>query len=218
MIFNSLILFFFVFFCSDYLFIVVLVGDSCVGKSSLLMRFADEKWEWEGTYISTIGVDFKIRNITLAGRTIKLQIWDTAGQERFRSIGTTYYRGAHGIILVYDITNHESFQHADRWLKEIETHGKENCSRLLVGNKTDLSDKRAVKTDEGKAFAAEHNLPFLETSAKDGNNVDQAFMSIASQIKEKVQGFEKIDSKDGPKANKIDNNVNSPKTNSSCGC
>merc|ERR1712226_1789855 len=147
----------------DYLFILVLIGDSNVGKSCLLLRFADDIYN--ESYISTIGVDFKIRTIDLEGKTIKLQIWDTAGQERFRTISSTYYRGAHGIICVYDITKIETFHNINRWLSEIERYAKTNVSRLLVGNKKDLEKLRSVPTAEGEAFAKQHNLPFLETSA-----------------------------------------------------
>merc|ERR1740130_882215 len=123
-------------YCSDYLFKLLLIGDSGVGKSCLLLRFADDKWT--DSYISTIGVDFKIRTIELDGKTIKLQIWDTAGQERFRTISSTYYRGAHGIIVVYDITNMVSFDNVKRWLTEIDKYARENVNKLLVGNKMDL--------------------------------------------------------------------------------
>merc|ERR1711937_59024 len=153
----------------DYLFKLLLIGDSGVGKSAILLRFADDTFT--ESYISTIGVDFKIRTIDLEGKTIKLQIWDTAGQERFRTISSTYYRGAHGIIIVYDITNIESFHNVQRWMQEISKYAKENVSKLLVGNKSDLT-QRAVTESEGKAFAKEHSLPFLETSARTGANVD----------------------------------------------
>jgi len=153
----------------DYLFILVLIGDSGVGKSCLLLRFADDKWT--DSYISTIGVDFKIRTVQLDGKNIKLQIWDTAGQERFRTISSTYYRGAHGIIVVYDITNRESFNNVKRWLKEIDKYARENVNKLLVGNKADLADDnelRAVQKQEGKNFADELGVQFLEASAKTG--------------------------------------------------
>jgi len=157
----------------DYLFKLLLIGDSGVGKSCLLLRFADDTYT--DSYISTIGVDFKIRTVDLDTKTIKLQIWDTAGQERFRTITSSYYRGAHGIIIVYDITDKESFDNVRQWLFEIDRYASENVCKLLVGNKSDLTNKRAVEYEQAKTFADELNIPFLETSAKNAANVEQAF-------------------------------------------
>jgi len=169
----------------DYLFKLLLIGDSGVGKSCLLLRFADDTYT--DSYISTIGVDFKIRTVDLDTKTIKLQIWDTAGQERFRTITSSYYRGAHGIIIVYDITDKESFDNVRQWLFEIDRYASENVCKLLVGNKSDLGNKRAVEFDAAKGFADELNIPFLETSAKNATNVEQAFLTMAAQIKNKMQ-------------------------------
>ena len=194
----------------------MLIGDSGVGKSCLLLRFADDKWT--DSYISTIGVDFvrrrprspnsppklrrgappdaaapapareqKIRTIELDKKTIKLQIWDTAGQERFRTISSTYYRGAHGIIVVYDVTDVESFNNVKQWLHEIDRYACENVNKLLVGNKSDLAAKRQVTTEQAKEFADSLGIEFLETSAKTATNVEQAFTTMASQIKERMQ-------------------------------
>lgn len=172
----------------DYLFILVLIGDSGVGKSCLLLRFADDKWT--DSYISTIGVDFKIRTIELDQKTIKLQIWDTAGQERFRTISSTYYRGAHGIIVVYDVTNRVSFDNVQRWLSEIDKYARENVNKLLVGNKADAAEgadsSRQVPMEDGKKFAEGKDIPFLETSAKTGTFVDTAFLMMAHEIKNKM--------------------------------
>jgi len=168
----------------DYLFKLLLIGDSGVGKSSLLLRFADDTYA--ESYISTIGVDFKIRTIELDGKTIKLQIWDTAGQERFRTITSSYYRGAHGIIIVYDVTDLDSFNNVKQWLKEIDRYASENVNKLLVGNKSDLADKRAVAQAEAKAFAEELGVKFLETSAKNSINVEDAFMTMAREIKNRM--------------------------------
>jgi len=171
----------------DYLFILVLIGDSGVGKSCLLLRFADDKWT--DSYISTIGVDFKIRTIELDQKTIKLQIWDTAGQERFRTISSTYYRGAHGIIVVYDVTNKVSFDNVTRWLSEIDKYAREGVNKLLVGNKSDHTQEdgqRQVSTEEGKQFAESKDIPFLETSARTGTFVDTAFLMMAHDIKTKM--------------------------------
>ena len=169
----------------DYLFKLLLIGDSGVGKSCLLLRFADDTYT--ESYISTIGVDFKIRTIELDGKTIKLQIWDTAGQERFRTITSSYYRGAHGIIVVYDVTDIESFNNVKQWLHEIDRYACENVNKLLVGNKSDLAAKRQVTTEQAKEFADSLGIEFLETSAKTATNVEQAFTTMASQIKERMQ-------------------------------
>lgn len=136
---------------SDYLFKLLLIGDSGVGKSCLLLRFADDTYT--ESYISTIGVDFKIRTIELDGKTIKLQIWDTAGQERFRTITSSYYRGAHGIIVVYDVTDVESFNNVKQWLHEIDRYACDNVNKLLVGNKSDLTSKKVVEHATAKEFA-----------------------------------------------------------------
>lgn len=129
----------------------------------------------------------KIRTIELDGKTIKLQIWDTAGQERFRTITSSYYRGAHGIIVVYDVTDNESFNNVKQWLHEIDRYACENVNKLLVGNKSDLSSKRVVSTEQGKEFADSLGIEFLETSAKTSDNVEQAFLTMASQIKARMK-------------------------------
>jgi len=168
----------------DYLFKLLLIGDSGVGKSCLLLRFADHTYT--ESYISTIGVDFKIRTIDLDGKTIKLQIWDTAGQERFRTITSSYYRGAHGIIVVYDVTDMESFNNVKQWLPEIERYACEGVNKLLVGNKCDLVQKKVVDYDMAKAFADSLDIPFLETSAKNATNVEKAFLTMAAEIKNRI--------------------------------
>lgn len=168
----------------DYLFKLLLIGDSGVGKSCLLLRFADDTYT--ESYISTIGVDFKIRTIELDGKTIKLQIWDTAGQERFRTITSSYYRGAHGIIVVYDTTDQESFNNVKQWLQEIDRYACENVNKLLVGNKCDLTHKKVVDYQTAKEYADSLGIPFLETSAKNATNVEQAFMTMAAEIKNRM--------------------------------
>ncbi|KRH06047.1 hypothetical protein GLYMA_16G001700v4 [Glycine max] len=167
----------------DYLFKLLLIGDSSVGKSCLLLRFADDSYV--DSYISTIGVDFKIRTVELEGKTVKLQIWDTAGQERFRTITSSYYRGAHGIIIVYDVTEMESFNNVKQWLNEIDRYANDSVCKLLVGNKSDLVDNKVVDSLTAKAFADELGIPFLETSAKDSINVEQAFLTMTAEIKKK---------------------------------
>ncbi|KAF9483836.1 GTP-binding protein ypt1 [Pholiota conissans] len=168
----------------DYLFKLLLIGDSGVGKSCLLLRFADDTYT--ESYISTIGVDFKIRTIELEGKTVKLQIWDTAGQERFRTITSSYYRGAHGIIVVYDVTDNDTFTNVKQWLQEIDRYASEGVNKLLVGNKSDLTSKKVVEYSVAKEFADQLNIPFLETSAKNATNVEQAFLTMAKQIKDRM--------------------------------
>lgn len=163
----------------DHLFKLVLIGDSGVGKSCLLLRFADDAFT--DSYISTIGVDFRFRTVKIDKKTVKLQIWDTAGQERFRTITSAYYRGADGIIMVYDVTSQESFGHVNDWLSEVNRYASEGTSKLLIGNKSDRSDK-AVSTEEAKAFAQALGIPFLETSAKSASNVEEAFLTMASEL------------------------------------
>lgn len=155
-----------------------------MGKSCLLVRFADDTFT--DSYISTIGVDFKIRTVELDGKTIKLQIWDTAGQERFRTITSSYYRGAHGIIVVYDVTEAESFANVKTWLSEIDRYASDNVNKLLVGNKSDLVERKVVDTAQAESFAKSLNISFLETSARTRENVEQAFLTMAGQIKDRM--------------------------------
>ncbi|KAJ7951664.1 Ras-related GTP-binding protein [Quillaja saponaria] len=168
----------------EYLFKVMLIGDSGVGKSGLLLRFSDDSYT--ESYISTIGVDFRMQTMEVDGKILKLQIWDTAGQERFRTITYSYYRGAHGIVIVYDVTNQVSFDHVKGWLEEINSFASDNVNMLLVGNKCDLTAKRVVPYETAKALADEIGIPFLETSAKDAINVELAFMNMASVLKDRM--------------------------------
>jgi len=163
----------------DHLFKLLIIGDSGVGKSSLLVRFADN--HFSGNYITTIGVDFKIRTIEIQGERVKLQIWDTAGQERFRTITSTYYRGTHGVIVVYDVTSGESFANVKRWLHEID----QNCdvvNRILVGNKNDDPDRKVVLTEDARRFADQMGIQLFETSAKDNINVEEMFRAITQLV------------------------------------
>eukprot|EP00419_Tripos_fusus_P011421 CAMPEP_0172658026 /NCGR_PEP_ID=MMETSP1074-20121228/2500_1 /TAXON_ID=2916 /ORGANISM="Ceratium fusus, Strain PA161109" /LENGTH=217 /DNA_ID=CAMNT_0013473251 /DNA_START=70 /DNA_END=723 /DNA_ORIENTATION=+ len=164
----------------DYLFKLLLIGDSGVGKSNMLLRFADDVYR--DNLESTIGVDFKICTQVVDGKTVKMQIWDTAGQERFRTIAASYYRGAHGIIVTYDVTDRTSFQNVRMWMQEIEKYVRGNVSRLLVGNKSDLSSKRCITHDEGKCLADELGVQFLETSAKDNSNIVETFSSLCRDM------------------------------------
>ncbi|KAJ3381032.1 Ras- protein Rab-2A [Lobulomyces angularis] len=163
----------------DYLFKYISVGDSGVGKSCLLLRFTNQEYTATET---TIGIEFGSSIVDLRNKRIKLQIWDTAGQESFRSISRAYYRGAIGCLLVYDITRRESFMHVKNWLEDVMTHGHEEIKIILVANKSDLDSVRQVSTEEGADFAKKHNMIYLETSARQGQNVDQAFTKLAENI------------------------------------
>lgn len=184
---------------------LLLIGDSGVGKSCCLLRFSEDSFT--PSFITTIGIDFKIRTIELDGKRVKLQIWDTAGQERFRTITTAYYRGAMGILLVYDVTDEKSF-HSNypfffsllshrsgnsrltaidtdirTWFSNVEQHASEGVHKILIGNKCDWEEKRAVSTEQGQQLADELGIPFLEVSAKNNINIEKAFYSLASDIK-----------------------------------
>jgi len=170
----------------DLLFKLLLIGDSGVGKTCILFRFSDDAFNH--TFISTIGIDFKIKTIELRGKKIKLQIWDTAGQERFHTITTSYYRGAMGIMLVYDITNPKSFDNIAKWLRNIDDHANEDVEKMILGNKCDIEDKRMITKERGESIAREHGIRFLETSAKSNINIERAFLELADAILAKSPG------------------------------
>jgi len=178
----------------DYLFKVVLIGDSGVGKSNLLSRFTRNEFNLESK--STIGVEFATRSIEVEGKTIKAQIWDTAGQERYRAITAAYYRGAVGALLVYDIAKHTTYENVERWLKELRDHADNNIVIMLVGNKSDLRHLRAVPTEEARSYAERNNLSFIETSALDSTNVETAFQNILTEIY-KIVSQKQLDSQGG---------------------
>lgn len=176
----------------DYLIKLLLIGDSGVGKSCLLLRFADDSFT--PSFITTIGIDFKIKTITLEGKRIKLQVWDTAGQERFRTITTAYYRGAMGILLVYDVTDEQSFQNIRNWIRNIEQHAADNVDKILVGNKCDMVGEKMVEATRGQALADEYGIEFFETSAKSNINVVESFTAIAKNIKKRMDSTDPDDS------------------------
>uniref|UniRef100_A0A7N0UC11 Uncharacterized protein n=1 Tax=Kalanchoe fedtschenkoi TaxID=63787 RepID=A0A7N0UC11_KALFE len=167
----------------DLSFKILLIGDSGVGKSSLLVSFISNSSD---QISPTIGVDFKIKQLTVGGRRLKLTIWDTAGQERFRTLTTSYYRGAQGIILVYDVTQRETLTNlSDVWAKEVELYStNQDCVKMLIGNKVDIDVERAVSRDEGSALAKEMGSLFLECSARTRENVEHCFQELALKIME----------------------------------
>jgi len=168
----------------DHLIKLLVIGDSGVGKSCLLLRFCDDSFT--PSFISTIGIDFKIRTIDMDTRRIKLQIWDTAGQERFRTITTAYYRGAMGIALVYDVTDERSFNNIRNWLRNVDEYACEDVDRILIANKGDAVERRVVDAERGAQLAREYGLKFMETSAKTGHHVDDAFFTLARDVKKRL--------------------------------
>ena len=168
----------------DHMFRYIIVGDMAVGKSCLLLQFTDHKFRHQ--HELTIGVEFGGKNIEVKNKTIKIQIWDTAGQEAFQAITRTYYKGAIGALLVYDITRKETFEHIRKWYDEVKLNGSKDICCILIGNKKDLEEQRQVKYEEGKRLAEENNLLFLETSAKTAENVQEAFTISAERILDQI--------------------------------
>ena len=165
----------------EYLFKLVIIGDSGVGKSSILLRFADDSFT--ESYLTTIGVDFRFRTIQSANnKRVKLQIWDTAGQERFRTMTSAYYRGSDGIVLVYDVTDRNSFDHIESWLAEVNRFTESSPAKLLIGNKSDLQPEREISFEEGTKKAEQLGLKFIEVSAKSSDHIEQAFAKIAASL------------------------------------
>ena len=165
----------------DHVYKIVLVGDSGVGKTNLLSRFCKDEFNLESR--ATIGVEFATRTVTAEnGDIIKAQIWDTAGQDRYRAIASSYYRGAAGALLVYDITKAKSFENAEKWLNELRTHGKEDMVLMLIGNKTDLAKMREISTENAAQYAEKEEMALIETSALDSSNVAMAFECIIQEI------------------------------------
>ncbi|KAL7830059.1 hypothetical protein SRHO_G00311860 [Serrasalmus rhombeus] len=172
----------------NFVFKVVLIGESGVGKSNLLSRFTKNEFNHDSR--TTIGVEFSTRSIQVDTLTIKAQIWDTAGLERYRAITSAYYRGAVGALLVYDVTKHLTYENVERWLKELYDHADPHIVVMLVGNKSDLAAQRTVPTEEAKSYAEDKGLLFMETSALESTNVESAFLEVLTAIHKKVASRE----------------------------
>ncbi|XP_027117057.2 ras-related protein RABA5c [Coffea arabica] len=164
----------------EYLFKIVIIGDSAVGKSNLLSRYARNEFNPHSK--ATIGVEFQTQSIEIDGKVVKAQIWDTAGQERFRAVTSAYYRGAFGALLVYDITGKDTFESVRKWLDELNAHSDSTVAKMLVGNKCDLESMRQVSVEDGKSLAEAEGFFFIETSALDSTNVKQAFEIVIREI------------------------------------
>ena len=165
---------------SDHNFKFVVIGDTGAGKSSVLLRFAENTFQ--DSYMATVAVDFRHRTITVNGVSCKLQIWDTAGQERYRTITSAYYRGADAIVMIYDVTNQDSIRHINEWMAEVNRYAAPDTCKMLIGNKCDLNSQRVVPTATGQSFAKELGIPMIETSAKMGTNVDKAFIQLTEAL------------------------------------
>ena len=179
----------------DYLFKYIIIGDASVGKSNLLLRFAYGEFREE--YQVTIGVEFGAKNVKIKDQTYRIQIWDTTGQEKFRSISRNYYKSSVCALLVYDITKRESFNNINTWIEECKNQTAKTILLVLVGNKLDLSDQRQVSVEEGQELADKLGIPFFESSAKTGKNVNQIFQNSAEEIAKKIeQNYYELDSED----------------------
>ena len=193
----------------DTVYKVLLLGDSTVGKTCFLLRYCDKTFQ--EAHLSTIGLDYRLKTMTLQnGKNIKLQIWDTAGQDRFRAITKNYYKGANGIILIYDITNLQSYENVKNWIAQIREQANPNVVIYLAGNKIDVVEElRMVKTEDGQKIADEFKLPFYETSAKSGINVNKIFEEL-------VENIDEVYSKLEPPKNEIKNKLYDGETKKGC--
>ena len=177
----------------DSVYKVLILGDSSVGKTCFLLKYTDRVFN--EVYMSTIGLDYRLKTLTLKnGKKVKLQIWDTAGQDRFRTITKNYYKGANGIILIYDITSTETYENVENWISQIKEEASPNVVIYLVGNKVDMEDKRKVSTEEGQKIADDNNLPFHETSAKSDININETFDNLVEKMDSVFSNLEKKDS------------------------
>ena len=174
----------------DLVFKILLLGDSEVGKSCFLMRYSDNVFI--DNYITTIGLDYKLKSVKLDnGKTIKVQLWDTAGQDKYRTIAKNYFKGSHGILLLYDITKTNSFENIREWIRDIKEEVSEKAIIFLIGNKIDLGEQRKISKEKGVELAEEYKIPFFEASAKSGENVDEVFKALYRKISEVYGDMEK---------------------------
>jgi Ras-related protein Rab-8A len=194
----------------DYLIKLLIIGDSGSGKSCILLRYSDNSFT--PSFITTIGIDFKIKTIEVKGFRVKLQIWDTAGQERFRTITTAYYRGAMGILVVYDISNEKTFDNVQNWIRNIKEHASDKTEMILVGNKIDLESIRKVETSRGQELAKKYQMDFFETSAKTGINIDKCFTSIVEII---LNNFNTVSNDNN---NTVSVTMDNKNTDNKCNC
>jgi len=164
----------------DYLLKMILIGDTAVGKSSIMGRYVDGNFNHQ--FVSTIGVDFKVKTIKINDKVVKIQIFDMAGQERFRSIVSVYYKGRHGVVIIFDLTDKESFRNIKIWLHEVDKYSSDNVNKILIGNKSDLIDRRRVTFEEAHELAESMGIDYIETSARDNINIDEIFLNIAKNI------------------------------------
>ena len=172
----------------DYLFKYIIIGDAAVGKSNLLLRYA--RGQFKPEYQLTIGVEFGAKNVEIRGKTYRIQIWDTAGQENFRSITRAYYKNSVCALVVYDIASRDSFNNVSTWIEDCKNQSPKTIFMVLVGNKSDLEDRRQVNTEEGQELADKYGMLFYETSAKNGTNVEEIFFNSADEIAKKIdQGY-----------------------------
>ena len=185
----------------DLLFKLILIGDSCVGKSNILLKYL--KNEFDPNSRATVGVEFGTKNIVINEKKIKIQIWDTAGEERYRSITSAYYKGAKGAFIVYDITRKSTFVNIDKWISDLKLNGDQNICIIILGNKSDLDDKREVSTEDGIKKSEMFKTAFLETSALNGSNIDKAFDELIEQIIKNNKNYFEVNNK-----KEIDKGVN----------
>ena len=181
----------------DVKYKIMVLGESKVGKTSLIKRFTKD--QFGGVYLTTVGMDFQDKIIEIEDKKIRLQVWDTAGQERFRNVTKSYFQSSHGLLVVYDITDKESFEKINFWMKNIKENAPENAKLILVGNKCDLANERQVSYEEGEKKASNYNIKFFESSAKDGTNVNELFFYLANEIYQD----EKTKEKDNKKSLKL---------------